>query len=141
MTFSIGFVGDRTVIDDYNETTLEGAIVIESFEERFFAPVSYWQPADYQRQWKEALRRILTDAETSCLITALRDPASANFLVWWPMYRVDEIIFVQNQLLFLESLPGGFTVQNPFQHIHPRQRVNRHGQGISEWPVPVSHVR
>jgi hypothetical protein len=45
----------------------------------------------------------------------MRDPSVANFIVWWPMYRVDETVFIQNQLLFLDQLASSFNEDAPFQ--------------------------
>ena len=104
MSFFIGFVNDEDAIYDDKERFLCGAILLGSIEERFLVPLSYWQPIDYEKHWRDALQRILAGEKTSCLITSMYDPSLANFIVWWPMYRVGELIFVQNQILSLFNL-------------------------------------
>ena len=60
MAFSIKFANDGELVDNYDQRTLEGSIVVDTFEERFFAPVSYWNADDYRLHWKKSLQRILT---------------------------------------------------------------------------------
>lgn len=69
------------------------------------------------------------------------DPSFANFIVWWPMYRMAEQLVVQNQILFLDRLPGKFDENNPFQYVGPRQTVNQDGATISEWSVEFADVQ
>lgn len=123
------------------EPSLCGALLLRCAEERFFVPISYWSAPDYEKHWREALLRILGSAQISCLITSMCDPRSANFIAWWPMYRVGEMTFFQNQLLFLDRLGTRFDEKNPYQFVSKRQTENQDGVKISEWHVGVSDVQ
>lgn len=141
MAFSIKFANDGELVDNYDQRTLEGSIVVDTFEERFFAPVSYWNADDYRLHWKKSLQRILTGADVSCLITSMYDPNTANFIVWWPIYLMCDVVIFQNQLLFLEPLQGSFDANDPFRFVRPRQVTSQLGKKISEWTTSLECVR
>jgi hypothetical protein len=127
--------------DNCDDMSLYGMIRIGSFQERFLASISYWTQADYEEHWKKALRRILDEADKSCLISSMHIPSKANYITWWPIYRLNGIVAFQNQLLFFDRLAGPFDVTNPYSHIPPRQVVNDEAYPISEWCIPIEHVK
>ena len=110
-----------------------GELTIDGFTESFDVPLHYWSRDDYERQWNEGLKRIDSGASRSCLITSMSDPAHANFIVWWIIYREGRQLFLQNQLLFLERLVGEFDESNPYQFIQDRVTTDPDGGRISEW--------
>ncbi len=104
-------------------------------------PIAYWSPDDYQRQWREGVRRILAGEPRSGLITSLYDPATARFIEWWPLFRDGDVVFVQNHLLFLDKLHGPFDPNDPYRHVRERRIVNDEGVRISEWRTTVEALR
>jgi hypothetical protein len=140
MAFGIRFLSGPLVPPETEERSAYGLITLGAFKERFISSLEYWDIGQYELHWKRAILRILQLESASCLITSLTDPRTANFIVWWPMYRIEEQVYVQNQILFLESLSKAFNENDPFGHLGPRKSVNADGEKLSEWSVPIKEV-
>jgi contact-dependent growth inhibition (CDI) system CdiI-like immunity protein len=140
MGFSIGLISDPVPDLDPGVVASLGVIQIGSFQERFIASLMYWSADEYKRHWKQAIERILHSSKDSCLITSMIDPASATFIVWWPMYRVNEIMLIQNQILFLDQLQSPFDERTPYSFVPKRQIINNAGDVISEWSVRIDEL-
>jgi len=56
------------------------------------------------------------------------------------MYRVDDTVFVQNQILFLNQLSAPFDERDPFSFVSERKSVNDEGEPLSEWCVQVEEL-
>ena len=116
-----------------------GEIAVNGFRERLEIPLGFWTRQDYERQWKEGIDRIKNQScEKSCLITARYDPAHANFIVWWPIYRVLDRLVVQHEYLFLDQLERPFDPVEPYSYIGTRQVSSSSGEPVSEWEVTES---
>lgn len=87
-----------------DESELSGQLTIDGYEEVFCISTDYWQPRRYQEQWREAAELIVSSsvAKTAFITNAL-DPGLANFLVWWPAYRVGEEVWLGNALVWHED--------------------------------------
>ena len=115
-----------------------GKIIIGDFEETIYVPVEFWSLADYQKQWAEGLERIKNETK-SCLVAAIQGHNGIPTLInWWAMYKKDNKIFIQNQLLIEKSLEktlhkSSFTVENCYDHI-PRKSISKK---VSEWVVDI----
>lgn len=140
MSFSISFLQNATHNIDICPNHALGEIVIGDFRERFESPLDYWSIKDYQSQWKEALRKTIEGNAKSCLITSLNDPRSSNFYIWWPIYRENESVFIQNHLFFLDEAPEPFDLYNPYKFVKERVTINEDGQKISEWTVSMDEI-
>jgi hypothetical protein len=135
MAFSIELL-DESASESYRV----GLITIGSFVERFVSPVDYWDATRYRLHWRQAISRIVQGFATSALITAMTDPAVANFIVWWPMYRLGQTVQFQNQILFLNELETPFDPNDPFRFIRERLIINSDGEAISEWSVTIAEL-
>jgi contact-dependent growth inhibition (CDI) system CdiI-like immunity protein len=140
MGFSIGLISDPVPDLDIGVVASLGVIQIGSFQERFIASLMYWSADEYKRHWKQAIERIFHSSKDSCLITSMADPASASFIVWWPMYRVNEIVFIQNQILFFDQLQTPFDERSPYSFVPKRRIMNEDGESISEWSVRIDEL-
>ena len=140
MSFSIKFIRDSITDLEPGEKAKYGRITLGAFRERVFISLDYWTVTDYRRHWHQAVKRIVKGSKFSCLITSMDDPTTAKYITWRPMYRVRDTIYVQDHMLFLDSLPIPFDVENPFKSVPPRKTVNEEGEQISEWSVPLSDV-
>jgi hypothetical protein len=138
--FAIDFAPDAAEEILFGELSRTGFIQLNAYRERFVAPLVYWTVADYRQQWGDGIRRILDGQPRSCLITSMRDPRSANFIQWWPLYRVDDSIYVQNQLLFFAALQGPFVPTDPYPHVSERRTRSEDGEPISEWRVRAADI-
>ena len=123
------------LFDEDSETkrTASGLISIGSFQERFSAPLDFWSMNDYRRHWSDSVDFLISTGKDSCLITAMHNPNTANFIQWWLLYPRGNSVFIQNQLLFLNALPDAFNVLKPYLQVPARQVINDEGVPISEW--------
>jgi len=143
MAFSIGLIPDPVpdhVELDPGVVACLGVIQIGSFHERFLASLMYWSTDDYKRHWKLAIERIIHSSNISCLITSMIDPSTGTHIFWWPMYRVNENVFIQNQILFFDQLDSPFNELNPFSSVCARETINVNGDVISEWSVRIDEI-
>lgn len=137
--FSIAFL-PPTEQGHQDPNTRIGLIQIGDFQERFEASLEFWTQEEYESQWAKAIDRLGAQARTSCLITSLTDPATANFLFWWPMYLLGQDIHIQHHALFLSDIKGTFDPSDPYAHIPERSPANEDGEPISEWVISLSDL-
>lgn len=137
--FDIDFVQDST--RDIRDGVLSryAYITLGAFTEEFVVPLDYWSEDKYRRSWANAITQAIL-GPSSCLITSLSDPDNANFIVWWLLYKEHDLVFVQNQLLFLNTIDGGFDPWNPYSHIPPRDVQSEEGVMVSEWIITVNEI-
>lgn len=120
-----------------------GRIIIGEFVEEFQMDLTFWQASDYVENWSRALSK-LDDSSTAVtgLISSITDPATSNFLSWWPLYRIDDEVFVRNELLFLEELSRPFDASKPWSFVSPRDSlIDEDGNVISEWATNMAEIR
>jgi hypothetical protein len=135
--FEIGFASSTPLLQDAGEDewlALPGRITVGDYWESFLAPVAFWSKADYERHWLHAAKRLVDGADRTALFTS-------TFQFWWVMWRVEETVFVQEQLLLTDELPEPFTPDDPYRHIRDRQHESEDGDPISEWQVVMADVR
>lgn len=136
MAFSIDLL-DEPASD---ESTRLGLLTIGSYVERFVAATTYWDVTRYRRHWQQAITRIVQGSVTSTLITSMYDPAVANFIYWWPMYRLGHTVYFQNHILFLSELETPFDPNDPFRFVPERIIINSDGEQISEWSASIADL-
>ena len=137
-TFGIRFLGAAE--SGPPDGVAYGEIQIGAFRERFQSDLSFWKKADYARQWRSAISWIL-ESDRAAMITSLGDPASANFIRWWVMYREAREIVFQEQVLFINELTAPFDPEVTWKIVRERRTVSENGQEISEWRSSVEALR
>jgi contact-dependent growth inhibition (CDI) system CdiI-like immunity protein len=138
--FNLQFISEPYWSDERNELVLRGCITIGTFSEEFESSLSFWFQADYEQQWREAAHRIETGQIKSAFIVDMYDPGTTPFIMWWPVWRSDNTIFVHNELLLFKNLAVAFNATNPYVHIGERATENEDGNAISEWQVIVKDI-
>jgi CdiI N-terminal domain len=139
MAFSIKFTNSQFVDD--NENFQVGEIIIGEFQENFTSSLSYWNENDYLKQWKSALIRTCDGNHKSCLITSMFNPVSANFIFLWTLYLDENIVHIQNQILFLDDLETPFLESDPYASIRDREIISDEGEKISEWDSDINKIK
>ena len=139
--FNIYLTEDRVPETDPGVKAVYGRIQIGRDYETFTASLIRWTAGDYERHWIAALRRLINGGDGSALITSYIDPVAEGFLIWWPLYRSGDAIFVQNQMLFFDSLIQPFDVEHPWDSLRRRETVNAEGFEISEWRTTIDDIR
>lgn len=117
-----------------------GEIVIGSHAERFESPLEYWSRARYRAQWLEGARQLSSGASASCWITGITNPKSANFITWWPMWRIENRIIIQQHLLFMDRISFRFSENDPYLHLPSRSTKTDDGEPISEWSASIEDL-
>ncbi|MGW4352163.1 hypothetical protein ACWELJ_08720 [Nocardia sp. NPDC004582] len=117
-----------------------GLIRLGGDTDYFGSPIGYWDVDDYRASWVAALRRILDGEYVSCLVVSMPDPATANFVEVWALYRDGDVVHVQNQLIFLADLGHEFDPAEPWRSVVPRATVSEDGERISEWTVRITAI-
>jgi len=144
--FKIFTTDERVPESDTNGgRVVYGKIVIDSFCETFTVSLSSWSREQYDQHWNTALERLIGGADRSALITSYIKPRTRitpdDFLVWWPLYRDGDTVYVQNHLLFFRQLSTPFLPARPWESLRDRQVTNEEGQKISEWVMTVQDIR
>jgi hypothetical protein len=123
-----------------------GRITIGDFQENFHMPLDSWTVEEYKQQWKEGLERIKTH-DSSCLIVTISRLKTNPFIIVWLLYKVNNIIFIQNQLLVSEILKEiaidlpPYDAKTCYQYVTPRETISEEdGRKISEWQINVSDI-
>jgi CdiI N-terminal domain len=119
---------------------LRGLITVGDHAEGFLAALGYWGAPDYERQWLGAARRLLDGEERSAFFTSVLDPAETTYEHWWPAWREDERVYVQQHRLVLSQLEGPLDLRDPYRHVRERQQISEHGHRIAEWRVRLRDV-
>jgi len=132
--FSIKLLAGKT------PRTANAEILIDKYSEKVEVPLQYWKRERYREQWRGAIARIASGHTTACLITAMYDPRAANFIMWWPMWRQGERVFIQNQILFMDKIRTAFNEMEPHRSIPARAVVDEDGAKVSEWSVDIKDI-
>jgi len=120
-----------------------GEITIGDFNERFSASMTYWTREDYLQQWMKSIGTVVgTIGNTKgALVTNMYDPAHANFISCWPLYKEGEKVYIRNQLLFLNELPHPFLIEDIAKYIGNRVQTTDDGNLISEWETTPNDLK
>jgi CdiI N-terminal domain len=120
---------------------LTDEVVVRDEGVETFPGVADWDRRLYERHWARALRRLLEGASRSALITSYVEPGLADYLMWWPLYREGDSVYVQNHMLFYAQLAKPFSPEDPWESVPARRNVNAEGLRISEWVTDLASVR
>lgn len=117
----------------------KGIIRIGDMQESIYSPVTTWSIREYKKQWKDALDRLQNHTK-SCLITGFVIKNGEPELEWWPMYKIDNKVYVQNQWLWGDNYKEAigdkpFTPDTCYDFVRDRRTVNYEGTDLSEWSV------
>lgn len=127
MSFSISVTERRA-----GSPTGIGTISIGDFQENFRMNFTFWTPADYKIHWGKSAQRALR-ADGALFIASITDPASSNFIMTWPCYRIGEQIVFQQCIIFLDELPEPFDILTAHRYLPRRETETEEGETVSEW--------
>lgn len=137
LNFKIALTGE-TLSDD--PSVAIGVIQLGSHQEVFHAVLGFWSAEEYRASWIAALRRLVSGAEVSCLLTSVSNPEEAEFFTAWPLYRSGDDVYVQNQLIFVDELGHDFDPDAPWESVGPHASVDEDGNRISEWRLDRADI-
>jgi hypothetical protein len=142
MAFSIAFLDEPTIYEDDDAATPSavGRLVIGDWEEEFVSSLFRWSKEDYHAQWLLAIESPLSGSDKAALIVEYLGP-DAGRLWWWPIYRIEDTAYFQEQILFFDRLKEPFSIERAFSFVKDRQITNEDGDKISEWSVSLSEIK
>jgi hypothetical protein len=142
MPFSIAFLDEPLIFpyEDPATPAAPGLLLLGDTKEYFCSSLHEWSKEDYESQWRRAIKTLLTDRDRSALITTYGSPEVATHLEWWPMYAQEEIVSVQDHLLFYDQLTSKFSIPNAFSFIRSRKTKDEEGNAVSEWRVNLAEI-
>jgi hypothetical protein len=114
---------------------------LEPFWETFMVALDYWSINDYRQQWREGLERIKTH-DISCLVASVYNPRNGARVVWWPLYKEGNQIFIQNELIAGDEYVKWighkiFSPETCYNFVTPRVTETPEGYRVSEWAITV----
>ncbi len=105
----------------------------------FLVDLSHWTVADYERQWKTGIARLLHGSPSSALMTAYRGPGEATHLIW-ALWREEGFVYAQEHPVVVTELDPPFDPTNPYGHVGERIPTSLHDLPIPEWRVDLVQV-
>ncbi len=136
--FSISLGEDQ--FDYEGQLVALGSLNIGEFHESFHASLSYWDRDSYLAHWIEALTRLVRGESRSALVTSMYNPATANLIRWWPLYRVGENTHFQEQVLILSQLEPPFEEADLYRFVPLRETASEDGERLSEWTLNLTAI-
>lgn len=143
MSFAIRFTddADEYPYDDPGVAAAVGRVVLGENEECFISTLKEWSRQDYEAQWKRAIELFIDGADRAMLVTEYLSPNNASHLVGWVLYKgVDDIVYMQNQLLFYDQLDKPFSVKMVEKFIKSRTVSDEDGNAVSEWRIKFTDI-
>jgi hypothetical protein len=131
--FEIAFIDDVPEYRDDGWRGLWGGVTFGAFQERFVAPVERWTRVDYERQWLEAARRLLGEADRTGFVTA-------PYRFWWTAWREGERVFIHQEFFVPGRYAEPYDGRTPYEIIGARRTQSEDGR-VSEWEVTLGDIR
>jgi hypothetical protein len=91
------------------------------YESRTAAPLNFWSEADYEAQWMGGAERLLSGAESSCLVKRMEDPANDDQVVeFWELHRIDaDSVIVQSRAPWAPTSGGPLDPSLIYEAVFP----------------------
>jgi len=86
----------------FEETGYRGKITVDDFEEYFFSNDSFFKKEDYYRHWLKSVD-LLFKYSKAFFLKNVYDPNNANFYMSWKCYLLNDVVYVQDTILFSED--------------------------------------
>jgi len=119
--------------------TAVGELVVDGARSVFPLDLSHWRVADYQRQWRDGLGRLLRGAPSSVLMSAYRGPRGDAQLMW-ALWRENTSVYVQPHCVAASDLATPFDLEAAYAHVDVRVPAHDQALPIAEWRVDVEHL-
>jgi hypothetical protein len=116
-----------------------GELVVGDARRLFSLDLRFWQVADYQRQWKAGLARLLHGEPTTALVTSFRGREDAPHLMW-AMWKEAGFVFVQPHCVLAAELNCPFDPAEPYEHVGARVPATEQALPIAEWRVELEQL-
>jgi hypothetical protein len=119
----------------YDEDGYWGKIIVDDFNEIFFSNTTFFDKATYQKQWRHAAELLLKEKKSYFLVS-VGDPNTSSFFISWPCYFQDNIVYLQNRIIFADQYPLDKVIFNEVD-LGPLQLIDEDDQKISTWETDI----
>jgi hypothetical protein len=116
-----------------------GELVIGDARQHFRLDLRAWSIADYERQWKAGVSRLVYGAPSSALMSAYRGDHDAPHLMW-ALWREAGFVYVQPQCVLNRELSSAFDPCAPYEHVGARVPATEQSLPIVEWRVELAQL-
>lgn len=118
-----------------------GELVIGGARLHFQLDLNHWSAADYERQWRSGLMRLVRGASSSALMVAYRGAGMEAVHLMWALWRVNDHVYVQpHAVLANEAHERGFNPFLPDEHVGDRIPVTEQSLPLLEWCVEIEQL-
>lgn len=120
-----------------------GELVLNDRTEEFLAavdPGSQWSKADYQKQWRDGLKRIVDGKRKSCLVISLPYREFADLFVFWSIHRIEGHVVFRMHVRSPDQLPRNFDPAKPYRIVPRRETVDRPRRTTAEYRIGISEI-
>jgi hypothetical protein len=125
--------------EDSTAAAAVGAIWADDLNETILCHLNPWDQATYEAQWLAALGALLAGKRKAALITSYVG-ADSNRMMWCLFRGEGEVVYIQNHMVFGESLKEPFSVECASDLLDERRILDQDGQRISEWTTTLSAI-
>jgi hypothetical protein len=116
-----------------------GELVVGNARRMFSLDLRAWCVADYQRQWKLGLARLLHGASSTALMTSFRGNEDAPHLMW-AIWKEGGFAFVQPHCVLGAGLDRRFDPMAPYEHVGARIPATEEALPIAEWRIELEQL-
>jgi hypothetical protein len=116
-----------------------GLLLVGGARLHFLVDLTYWRVADYERQWRAGVRRLVVGAPSSALVTAYRGPGDVAHLMW-ALWRDAGYVYVQREVVLPAELDSPFDPSAPYAHVGPHTHSTANGLPIAEWRIDLASL-
>lgn len=117
-------------------------IAVDDFVERTTLDLDTWSTSDYERQWVDALSRLVSESTARVIVmTWGAMPDRKTVRRGWRMHRHGSLVRIQERIYVPQDHSfdvdaNGAVVDNEDMEVR-----NDDGDRISEWNIPVKAIR
>lgn len=113
-------------------------IRIGDFSERLCLDLSHWSVADYEAHWLRGVRSIISGTADACpLVTAMRHPVKARFVLRWLLYRDEEDVRVYQQMVFRKRWRWSMDLASTVDEVPAESWLAEDGEPVSVWHTTI----
>ena len=105
----------------------------------FRLDLSRWSVAQYERQWRHGIKRLVGGATSSALLARYSADADTPHMLW-ALWRVERRVYVQSQCILTSELEEPFDPSSPYAHVGERVPVTESALPLLEWSVATEEV-
>jgi hypothetical protein len=136
--FYIGFV-TASRVDAQGVSYAEGELTAGEHSERFRSDLSVWRKADYEKQWKQGVARLLSGAQSSALVTSFSGAGADGSVELLPLSRHGGTVLVGERAVLAEGLPEPFEVSAVYDVVAERETAAETA-ATAEAEVPLGQL-